>query len=207
MRTTNSPLHRRLRQATTGFHNALDQHPLLLPLLGSAPSLAQYGDALSALHGVYAQSEAAIFSWLQQHPALFDYDARRKLPALESDLAALGRAPLPMQRNCPDIDTRGALFGMLYTLEGSTLGGQFMAASLRRAAAATYPLNFYTVYGDHTRQRWDHFLQCADVLCPQAEYEIAAMTAAGLFETIRLHLDDCQHRLDGGESLVSRTAD
>lgn len=202
--TSSLPLHHRLRQATKACHHALDHHPLLSSLLGSTPSLVQYGDALSALHGIYAQSEAAIFFYLRQHPALFDYRSRRKLSAMEADLAALGRTPMPMQRACPAVDSCGALFGTLYTLEGSTLGGQFIANHLRRATATTFPLRFYTVYGDQARQRWDQFLHCAEALCPQSEYQTAATTAAGLFETIKQHLDDCQHRLAGSEPLQVR---
>lgn len=202
MLTTSSlPLHHRLRLVTRACHHALDHHPLLAPLLGTTPSLVQYGDVLSALHGIYAQSEAAIVFYLRQYPALFDYRSRRKLFALESDLAVLGRSPMPMQRDCPAVDSCGAFFGTLYTLEGSTLGGQFIANHLRRVTATTFPLDFYTVYGDQAGLRWDQFPHCAEALCPQSEYETAASTAAGLFESIRQHLDDCQHRFAGIKSM------
>ena len=164
-------------------------------LLAEAPDRDQYGDALSSLHGLYAQAEAAVLYYLRHDRTLFDYRSRRKLPALESDLAVLGRLPMPMYRRCPDITGIGALFGTLYTLEGSTLGGQFIAQRLRRTATAILPMRFYTIYGEATRQRWEQFLHCADSCCPASEHERAADTAAGLFLTLLKHLDDCQTRI------------
>lgn len=48
-------LHRALRDATKLSHHALDRHPLLAPLLTRELTVMQYGAALAALHGVYAQ--------------------------------------------------------------------------------------------------------------------------------------------------------
>lgn len=187
-----SELHHRLRQATMQCHQAVEQHPLLMSLLGSKVGFIQYGNALAALHGIYAQSEAAIFSYIQKCPGLFDYRSRRKLPALESDLSALKRSPVPMKTACPLLDSAGALFGTLYTLEGSTLGGQFIASKL----PPDLPLAFFTVYGEQTRQRWDEFLRLAEARCPPSEYELAAATAFRLFAIIKDHLDDSQQYLD-----------
>jgi heme oxygenase len=186
-----SELHDRLRQATAQCHRELDRHPLLLPLLDPEVSLIQYGNALAALHGIYARSEAAVFTYLQQSPGLFDYLPRRKLPAMEFDLSAIGRSPVPMSTGCPDVDSVGALFGALYTLEGATLGGQLIAHKL----PPNFPLRFFTLYGDQTRQRWDEFLRLAVAECPRSEYETAAATAVALFGAFKKHLDDSQRHL------------
>lgn len=137
---------------------------------------------------MYARSEAAVLTYLQQYPHLFDYLSRRKLPAMESDLSALGRSPVPMNTACPSVDSVGALFGTLYTLEGSTLGGQFIAHRLPRH----FPRRFYTVYGNQARLRWDEFLRLADAQCPRSNYETAAATACALFVSFKQHLDDSQ---------------
>ena len=144
------------------------------------------------MHGIYAQSEAVVFRYLGNDPSLFDYSSRRKLPALEADLAALRRLPIPMNTGCPAIDTSGALFGMLYVLEGSTLGGQFIARKLLQHVSPPFPLQFYTLYGDKTQQLWLEFLQCANRQCPIAEYDAAVAAAVTLFTTIKMHLDDSQ---------------
>lgn len=186
---TPSALHQQLRLATKEPHHALDHHPLMARLLAPDISRREYGDALVAMHGVYASAETALLAYLARHPDLFDYAARRKLPALEADLAALKRHPAAMTMTVPAIDGIGALFGMLYTIEGATLGGQFIAARLRQQGGGDFPLQFYTVYGEQTRSRWLAFLELAEQRCPPVEYARAAATAVALFEGIRQHLD------------------
>ena len=186
-----SALHRLLRQATKQPHHELDHHPLLAPLVGPALSRSQYGDALSALHGVYASAEAWVMTFLGQRPGLFDY--RWKLPSLESDLAALGRTPLPASADCAAQPGLGALVGILYTLEGSTQGGRFIARQLTESGL---PLTFFTGYGELSSQRWQEFLMFADALCPKEEYEIASQTAVSLFLAIKRHLDSAYRSFD-----------
>jgi heme oxygenase len=84
---TPSTLHQQLRLATKEPHHALDHHPLMARLLAPDISRREYGDALVAMHGVVASAEAALLAYLSHHPALFDYAPRRKLAALEADLA------------------------------------------------------------------------------------------------------------------------
>ena len=190
-----SPLHAALRQATRLPHHALDHHLLLAPLVRPGADVVQYGNALAALHGIYAQAESAVFRFLAAHPGLFDYRSREKLPALDADLAALGRQPLPARAGGPELQSIGALIGVLYTVEGSTLGGQYIARNLRQHPGAGLPMQFFSGYGENARQRWSEFLQFADANCPPNEIEAATSTAVLLFESIRVHLDCCQETL------------
>lgn len=192
-----SELHRRLREATRLPHHTLDHHLLLTPLLGPRPSVGEYGDALAALHGVYAPAEDWVLGFLERHPGLFDYHSRRKLPALEADLAALGRTPPDCRADVVAGAGIGSLIGILYTLEGSTLGGQFMAKKLMRLAGAKLPMRFFTVYGRLSRQRWDEFLRFADAACPPGEYEAAAAAGVALFGAFKTHLDRAASRPRG----------
>jgi len=162
---------------------------VLAPLIERELTVAQYGLALAALHGVYAQAEAWVLEFLAEHPDLFDYQSRRKLPALESDLNALGRLPLACKIQFKPEPTLGALVGILYTLEGSTQGGQFIARNLRLIPGASLPIRFFSGYDDQSRQRWEEFLQFADSQCPLAEYEEAVSTAVSFFDVIKTHLD------------------
>jgi len=190
---TNTPppseLHRRLRHATKLPHHFLDHHPVLLPLIRSDLSIVQYGDALAALHDIYAQAEAWVLEFLAQNSGLFDYDSRRKLPALEADLGALRRSPVENHIIFAASPTIGSLIGILYTLEGSTLGGQFIARNLNELPHAALPMRFFSGYGELTWQRWQNFLQFADAACPIDEYERATAAAVSLFGTLKTHLD------------------
>jgi heme oxygenase len=192
-----SPLHAQLRAATKLPHHALDHHPLLTPLLRPAPRLDDYAAALAALHGVYAVAEAAILDFLAPRPGLFDYAARRKLPALEADLvalAALGHSGTPVTmagQSLPPLTNVGELVGMLYTIEGSTRGGRFIYRQLRQGLGEAAPLSFFAGYGEASEQRWQEFWQFANNRCPQQAFADAVRIAAQLFGAIKSHLDSC----------------
>ena len=192
-----TPLHCCLQQATAAAHRRLERHPLLTKLLSPELSRADYGDTLAALYGMQAPAEAAVRHFLLQQPALFDYSHRYKLPTLDADLHALGRAPLPLHADCPAPSSAGALFGMLYVLEGATLGGSVIAHRIRRNTAASLllPLQFYTVYGDQVARRWQIFMRYACARCPAGEHTAAATAAVAMFVNLEHHLDACQRWL------------
>jgi heme oxygenase len=192
-----SPLHAQLRAATKLPHHALDHHPLLAPLLRPDPRLDDYAAALAALHGVYAVAEAAMLNFLASRPGLFDYAARRKLPALEADLVALVNLGYPVRpvtmagQSLPPLANVGELVGMLYTIEGSTRGGRFIYKHLRQGLGEAAPLSFFAGYGKASDQRWQEFWQFANNRCPPEEYADAVRVAAQLFGVIKSHLDRC----------------
>ena len=162
---------------------------MLAPLVARNLSVVQYGDALAALHGVYAQAEGWIIAFLDQAPGLFDYQLRLKLPALESDLAQLGRPAVLSRMAFSAPQAVGALIGVLYTIEGSTQGGQFIARALQQIHGENLPTQFFNGYGDRSSQYWQAFLEFADTGCPVGEYDLAATTAVSLFDAIKCHLD------------------
>jgi heme oxygenase len=190
-------LQRLLRQATKRPHHVLDHHPVLAPLLRSDLTLLQYANALQALHGVQAIVEAGVLGYLDKHPGLFDYRSRRKLPALESDLAALGRSPLRLDIEFPALDSVAALIGVLYTVEGSANGGQVIARLLRELPLANLPMAFFTGYGNLSRLRWHEFLQFAESHCSDDDREIAAASAALTFDAINRYMDAYRDYLAG----------
>ncbi|MBK9440362.1 MAG: EAL domain-containing protein [Comamonadaceae bacterium] len=186
-------LHQRLRQATKQPHHVLDHHLVLAPLIRPEVTLAQYGDALAALHGVQCRAETSILAFLAQHPNLFDYTQRRKLSALESDLAALGRHPQPLTVRLPTLHNQGALTGVLYTLEGATQGGRFIARNLHQSALppeVRHATSFFDIYGEQSQQRWNEFLAFARQ-CPLDQHDAAVATAVAMFKAIEQQMDGC----------------
>jgi heme oxygenase len=187
-----SELHDKLRQVAKAPHRLVDHHPLLAPLLRNDLTEGQYGDALAALHGVYAPLEAGIDDFLKIRPELFDYHTRRKLPSLNDDLAELGRLPGEREMRYPVPATIAELVGVLYTVEGSAMGGQSIARCLRQGGLDRLPMRFFSGHGEHADARWLEFLAFADASCPAADCGSAAMTVASLFQAIKKHLDACQ---------------
>jgi heme oxygenase len=182
-------LHTCLRSATKGPHHQLDHHKLLAPLVRDDLTVEQYGKALAILHSVFAPLEDGIECFLMSHPEMFDYRPRRKIPALRSDLAALAREPWDVAMRYPVPETIGELVGVLYTVEGTTKGGQHIVRCLRQFDGL--PTRFFSGYGEDTETRWDEFLAFADAACPVADHPSAAVSAVSLFHAIKAHLDEC----------------
>lgn len=115
---------------------------------------------MSAYYGFYEPLE----SLLQINgcvPADFDLGPRRKTPTLRTDLQALGCTAealeqLPMCAQLPVIDSSAAGLGVLYVLEGATLGGQILRREIatRLGLDASNGAAFLDIYGAATGRRW-----------------------------------------------------
>jgi heme oxygenase len=176
-------LHRYLKDAVKEAHDNLEKNSVLLPLLGESVLLEDYANALATLHGFYAAVEKNITDFLANQPDLFDYKARLKTSALEADLKTLGKTPFVSNIEFPAPKNVAELVGMIYVLEGSTMGGQFLA----RKIGDKFPIRFFTGYGDNTAQKWQEFWGFANSVCTEVEYETVAKTARELFGCIELH--------------------
>jgi heme oxygenase len=86
-----------------------------------------------------------------------DLAARRRVPALREDLADDLADPAPAPLAVPD-DVAGSL-GVLYVLEGSTLGARSLLPRLRRAGTIPGRVGhrYLEGYGDATAIRWHAF--------------------------------------------------
>ena len=188
--TARSELHEHLREASRAAHRSLDRHPVLAPLVRTDLTAAQYGDALAALRGVYAPLEAAIDRFFAARSTAFDYDSRRKLPALDDDLAALGRRPEQPAMGFPAPASLAELVGLLYVVEGSAMGGQSIVRCVRKSALENPPLRFFSGSGARAEDRWREFLDFADASCSPADRGPAARTVLALFAAIEIHLDE-----------------
>lgn len=163
----------------------------MAPLAGTDLTRSQYGRALVALQGLHAHIEPLILAFLDQHPGLFDYRPRTKLEALNQDLETLGLAPAHPATGPAAPTCVGQLTGLLYTVEGATLGGKFLAERIRARHGTALPLRFLAAYGEATEARWQAFWQFADQL--GADRHAAAIGAAqAAFAAYRDHFDSFQ---------------
>jgi len=176
-------LHFYLKKAVKSAHDKLERNPVLLPLFGDV-SIEEYANALAALHGVYIAVEKNIMDFLSNQSDLFDYQSRLKTPALEGDLKALAKIPIISNIEFPVPRNVAELVGMIYVMEGSTLGGQFLA----RKIGDKFPTRFFSGYGENTAQKWQEFWLFANTVCADNQYEEVAQMAMSLFESMELHL-------------------
>jgi len=177
-----------LRSATRSAHGHLDQRLNIQSRFGS---VSAYRDYLERTFGYYAAHEGKLGT-TSFDGGLPDYDARRKVPLLTRDLAALGMGAtgirsLPV---CPTIPTCGdaaAAFGSAYVLEGATLGGRTLLPLVERqlGLSATNGAAFLASYGVALTSMWTVFITALEECCVTAESRAGAAAAAlATFESL-----------------------
>jgi len=156
-----APVLQALRTETADLHIALEKR---LPFFSDSLTIPAFLHLMQAYHGFYAPLEAALRE-SPERPAGFDLQPLYKTATLVADLRALGLsdtaiAGLPQCRELPVIDSPAACLGILYVLEGATLGGQVLRREIhaRLGLDADNGAAFLDVYGADTGRRWRAFL-------------------------------------------------
>ncbi len=189
---------RALGRATRADHARLNRHPLVTGITRPGFPLVRYGMILRAYHRFYAAMEPALLECIGRLGVPFDYVPRVKLPWLRSDLQALSLG-------LPEAPARGLfepvedsdLIGILYAIEGSTVGGQVVARHLAEhlGLGPDTGARFFNAYGPGTTDRWREFCAFAETIAGDPARCRRAATAAGsVFAALENLLDDCQRR-------------
>ncbi|NIE77791.1 biliverdin-producing heme oxygenase [Pantoea sp. Ap-967] len=172
--TTPSPLLLALREGTRDCHKALEAR---LPFFSPGFDPAAYSCLLQAYYGFHAPLEARLASY--QEPG------RVKLPALSLDLQALNLSPadidaLPLCQALPSVHDEASALGVMYVLEGSTLGGQVLKKAMaeRFGIGADNGAGFLDVYGERTASYWRSFLERLGQAPASAAAQAASVQAA-----------------------------
>ena len=194
-----------LREATHDQHIRLHKHPLLATIMQPNYQLSDYHKLLLAYFELYQFVEARIQQYLNDHTVNFSYKERSKLPWLVNDLAFFHIKPIACNNlslpvlNFPHITSLGQLVGILYVLEGSTLGASHMAQKLAEQHSLTSDTGscFFSGYVDKTQPYWQQFIAFSDTLSgdiPQSQEALKA--ACQTFELFSAILDQAlpQHQ-------------
>ncbi|MHA3735655.1 biliverdin-producing heme oxygenase [Pseudomonas sp. Eth.TT006] len=174
------PVLQDLRAGTAELHIALEKR---LPFFSDQLDTYAFQRLMQAYFGFYRPLERALLD--SGHvPADFDLAARLKAHTLQRDLVNLGETAQSLEllsvcHQLPVIDSSAACLGVLYVLEGATLGGQI----LRREIATRLSLDadngaaFLDVYAAATGRRWRDFIEYLGAR-PMDVAERAAVVAA-----------------------------
>lgn len=182
---SDSNLHLRLRAATAPAHEALERD---LDWQARVSSLAGYRGLLARLRGFHAAWEPVIGTALSDGAF---FDPRRRLDALDRDLAFLGLsaediAGLDRARSL-SLDGPATAMGALYVLEGSTLGGRVIGRHIGATHGLTGEgLAYYSGHGARTGAMWAAFRARLDGYEEESEAVVAA--ANGTFDAMRVWL-------------------
>jgi heme oxygenase len=170
---------RRLRLETQAAHEALDASVGAV-ITRSRPDYAAF---LRCSLAAVALLEEAIA------PHLGETHLPERAERIRADLAALGEAATSPPLEPIVLDTRAEAFGAAYVVEGSALGGMFLADRVRSALGADSPCSYLALRGSSTGARWKWFLNELAVFDGQADEPArieAVATANRTFARYRL---------------------
>lgn len=151
-----------LRSKTQLKHKLLEQTAISKAIISPGVTLDQYEEYLQKIWCLHAPVEKVVHSILQPH--VTDLAERKKSEKILLDLQELNSQP----KNCTQtfldaefIPSIGFCLGILYVIEGSTLGGMHILKNLTASIGkdARIPTNFLNAYGQHTGSKWKYFLE------------------------------------------------
>lgn len=160
----------RLRAETRAQHVATEAIPFSSAILAGTLSREAYAGQLAAYLPAHRAIEGTVAG--SRHPAIAEVwtPDMRRTPLLVQDLAALGAAATSahaaraegqsMATWISELADRDpvAVLGVLYVMEGSTLGGAVLRRHLAEAFELTDAgLRYYAPYGRHPKPHWVAF--------------------------------------------------
>ena len=179
----------RLREQTAGEHAQTED---TVPLMSPALTREQYRSALGRFYGVVSAWDR----WVDANapPDLLPLlTGRRRATLLLHDLQSMGSPSPEESRSGNRMETpavagapRSIFLGRMYVMEGSTLGGQYLA----KHAEETLGLEggqgtaYFRGYGEATGERWREFRAVLQDL-PEAEAETVIASAREMFAIFR----------------------
>lgn len=177
----------RLKNETGECHTQLEN---ALDLMRPSWKRDDYVALLEGFYGFVAPWEAAVAAALPD--TLHDFFApRRKAAWLAADLCALtgetDRAhSVVLAAHMPPMNTPGRVFGSLYVMEGSTLGGRFIAPHVASALQlqAGHGNAYFDGYGARTGSMWNAFRATASERVAANEYDAAVDAAIKTFNAL-----------------------
>lgn len=161
------PLLATLKAETTAAHEGLEQS---MDVFRQVRTVDDYRTLLRRFFTLYEPLEQELARAVDWNSAGWDFAARLKTAWLRTDLFALGASEhelmtWPRCAEFPRPASLGEGVGVLYVLEGSTLGGQMISKHFNGMLGTT-PENggkFFAGYGPATGTHWRAFGQWAEL--------------------------------------------
>lgn len=180
-----------LKKSTADAHSALEALPVSVSMMNPKVTQAEYVQYLRLMYDVVKDAEENIFPSLNVY--VEDIASRNKAHFIENDLRALGCPPLvrstPLSTGCFNLTIPFAM-GILYVLEGSSLGGRVILKNITNALGYTAEEGaaYFAGYGNLTGPRWKSFLEAlSNFAAETGQNEEIVQGANYAFETIFKH--------------------
>jgi heme oxygenase len=149
-----------LKIQTRSQHDSVEGNTFGKAMMSGTMELEQYKEFLQKFYGFHWTLEQALagFDWSEVG---INFDERRKIAFLEQDLRALGLtdadiALLPKADDLPPMNTLEEAVGVMYVMEGSTLGGQIQARQVQKmfGFGAENGAAYFSSYGANVGVMW-----------------------------------------------------
>lgn len=150
-----------IRKGTETLHERLENN---FDLFARARDVSSYAEVLRRFRAFYAAIEPRLLAIADPRLEEFRISERLKAKTLDADLAAIsdvGETFALSDENVPAVKSFTDALGILYVLEGSTLGGQVITRHFQKTLPELSPargLAFFNGYGTRTRERWMEFM-------------------------------------------------
>ena len=150
-----------LRARTAHQHQATEN---TVALMRPDYTLEDYRKLLTRFYSFYKSYEAKMHEAISENPIDLNYSERQNTPKLIADLKTLGFSDaeieaIPAFVDLPQMNSAERIFGSLYVIEGSTLGGQVISRHLKGQfdLDETNGAMFFSGYGKETGKMWNAY--------------------------------------------------
>jgi len=148
-----------LKIQTSDSHKKLEELPVSMSIMSPEMKIEDYTYYLSLMHDVHNDTETLIFPLFSD--LIEDLEHRRKKQLIENDLLFLNSNKTDSEKvfQTEGISIPFAL-GILYVVEGSTLGGRFILKNVSKfpELSGDKGVSYFNGYGERTGSFWKSFL-------------------------------------------------
>lgn len=147
-----------LKEQTKTLHDLVEEKLKSAKIMDKSFTLKEYHQILRYNYSFIHHFEDSVFSKISAENAQkLNLEQRRKLPFIHKDLAVFQDIKSESLETLEIISETEAL-GILYVMEGATLGGNVIAKNLaKNPDFAGMIFNYFGCYGDQTGFLWKNF--------------------------------------------------
>ena len=182
-----------LRTKTTESHKELEALPISKSIVDPKITVEEYALYLSLMHDIVQNFEENIYPILSE--VISDLSERKKAHLILNDLKNIGsekKQTFSPLKNSSEISIPFAM-GMMYVVEGSTLGGRFILKNIQESLNFTEEngASYFSGYGNKTGSFWKNYLNSLSDFEAQNNSEEEIIAGADYaFRIIGKHLSE-----------------
>lgn len=159
-----------LKEQTKTLHDQVEIKLQSQKIMDKSYNLQDYHQLLKSNYHFLLEFEEAVFANISAETAeQIHAGDRKKLLVIEKDLAAFQDLQSSSNKNV-SIKNEAEALGILYVMEGSTLGGNIIAKNLaKNPSFKDVSYNFFGFYGEKTGFFWKNFKEVLEKKAEKAD--------------------------------------